>query len=199
MNDITNWLMVIITTIYVIATIFICFYNKKAADAATKQTEEMIKQFYANNRPIINVEIVMLRKTFWAIRFTNNGTHNAHNVRIKLDDEFLNQIPDPHFKKMLIDNDNKIRIIGLGQNCDLFFGDGSLKLSDVPRIHGRISYNGANDSIYAEDFDINTQNYATIYSVDTDEDDIRNSLETISKAVTKISRNIEKNDIIRSI
>lgn len=37
----TDWLMVIITAIYVVATIFICVYNGKSAKAAEKQTEEM--------------------------------------------------------------------------------------------------------------------------------------------------------------
>ena len=54
----TDWLMVIITAIYIVATIFICIYNGKSAKAAKTQTEEMRRQFYATNRPLLSVEIV---------------------------------------------------------------------------------------------------------------------------------------------
>lgn len=49
----TDWIMIIITTIYVIATIVICISNKRSADAAKEQTREMIKQYNENNRPYI--------------------------------------------------------------------------------------------------------------------------------------------------
>ena len=76
----TDWLMVIITAIYVIATIFICIYNGKSANAAKTQTEEIRRQFYAINRPLLSVEIVYLRKAFFALRFTNNGNQTAFNT-----------------------------------------------------------------------------------------------------------------------
>ncbi len=60
MESITDWLMVIITSIYVVATILICFYNAKAAKATADQTEEIRTQFYTVNRPIITVEIVLI-------------------------------------------------------------------------------------------------------------------------------------------
>ena len=41
----TDWLMVIITAIYVVATIIICYFNGKSAKAAKMQTDEMIRQY----------------------------------------------------------------------------------------------------------------------------------------------------------
>lgn len=58
---ITDWLMVIITAIYVIATIFICTANVKSAKAAREQTEEMKRQFLAINRPSVSAEIIYLK------------------------------------------------------------------------------------------------------------------------------------------
>lgn len=40
-----EWVMVIITGVYVIATIFICWANIKAANASKEQLREMQKQF----------------------------------------------------------------------------------------------------------------------------------------------------------
>jgi len=47
---ITDWIMVVITTIYVLATICIWFANKKAADASRAQLEESRRQFDEMNR-----------------------------------------------------------------------------------------------------------------------------------------------------
>ena len=42
--SITDWLMVIITLVYVVATILICVFNGKSAKAAREQIEEAQKQ-----------------------------------------------------------------------------------------------------------------------------------------------------------
>ena len=47
---ITDWIMVIITAAYVIATILICIYNGKSADATRKQVEESQRQFEETKR-----------------------------------------------------------------------------------------------------------------------------------------------------
>ena len=44
MPTITDWLMVIITFAYVIATIFICWANIKSAKAAKEELAEIKKQ-----------------------------------------------------------------------------------------------------------------------------------------------------------
>ena len=50
MSQTTDWLMVIITSIYVIATILICYYNHKSATAAHDQAVEMRKQHEEERR-----------------------------------------------------------------------------------------------------------------------------------------------------
>lgn len=60
MNNLTDWLMVWITAVYVIATVFICVFNGKSASAAKKQTTEMIAQHNQNRRmtimPFLQIE-----------------------------------------------------------------------------------------------------------------------------------------------
>jgi uncharacterized membrane protein len=53
MNNNNGFIMGILTLVYVIATIFICFFNYKSARASRKQTEESERQFKATNRPRI--------------------------------------------------------------------------------------------------------------------------------------------------
>ena len=55
---ITDWLMVIITGIYVIATIFICVSNYRSADASKEQLHEMKKQQEQN----IGIQLYEKRK-----------------------------------------------------------------------------------------------------------------------------------------
>lgn len=51
MPTITDWLMVVITAVYVIATIAICRAKIKAADASKAQLEEVKRQYAEENRP----------------------------------------------------------------------------------------------------------------------------------------------------
>lgn len=188
----TDWLMVIITAIYVVATIFICIYNGKSAKAAKTQTEEMRKQFYATNRPLLSVEIVYLRKAFFALRFTNNGNQTAINTFFDINQDFINHLSESKFKELLEKDKGKIRNIGVGQHYDLFFGTNEyLKQEKKVPIIGRMHYCGINGSIYAEDFTIETEKYAPFLTVDTDIDDLKKELKSQTDAIKKISKAIE--------
>lgn len=50
MPTITDWLMVIITFVYVVATIFICIFNGRSAKATRDQVKESQKQFHEAKR-----------------------------------------------------------------------------------------------------------------------------------------------------
>ena len=61
MSMLTDWLMVGITGIYVVATIFICIFNAKSAKATHEQVEESKRQFEESKRletmPFLQLEI----------------------------------------------------------------------------------------------------------------------------------------------
>ena len=63
MPMLTDWLMVGITGIYVIATIFICIFNAKSAKATREQVAESKRQFDESKRletmPFLQLEIPM--------------------------------------------------------------------------------------------------------------------------------------------
>ncbi len=52
-----DWVMVIITGIYVVATIFICWANIKSAKASKEQLKEMQRQYAEASRPVIEIEL----------------------------------------------------------------------------------------------------------------------------------------------
>lgn len=83
----TDWLMVIITAIYVVATIFICVFNGRSAkaaneqaEAARNQTKEMIDQFKAVNRPFVTIRFDIIRSGLLCFIIENEGPLPAHNV-----------------------------------------------------------------------------------------------------------------------
>ena len=93
--------MVIITGIYVIATIFICLANIKAANASKEQLREMQKQFAETNRPVVELEFHYSRRTWYIARFVNRGNLSAQHVKINLDQEFIDSLPEESMKKEL--------------------------------------------------------------------------------------------------
>lgn len=102
----TDWLMVIITAIYVVATIFICYFNAKSAKASNEQTEiskkqmeEMLRQYNATNRPIVTIRFDIIRSGLLCFIVENEGPLPAHNVTIRINDAFINNLSSDHAKK----------------------------------------------------------------------------------------------------
>lgn len=99
----TDWIMIIITTIYVIATIVICISNKRSADAAKEQTREMIKQYNENNRPYIIVKFEIVRLGLLCFVVENVGNMPAIGLEIDLCREFIDNIPDDQMRTRVIE------------------------------------------------------------------------------------------------
>ena len=93
----TDWIMVIITSVYVLATGFICWANFKSANASKKQLVEMQRQYEESNRPLIELEFHYSRRTWYIARFVNHGNLTAQHVKINLDQDFINSLPEKDF------------------------------------------------------------------------------------------------------
>ena len=191
MPTITDWLMVAITLVYVVATIFICRANIQSAKAAKAQMEESRKQFYATNRPIVSVEIVYLKRSFWVLRFTNHGAQTAFNAKIILDEQFINSVEE-EIKPALKENNGRVRTIGVNQSYDLYFATNQYRsFKNKPNIKGKIEYNGWDNSIYAEDFEIEVENYATFFSTTTEIEDLKKKVEEQTRELKGIRYTLE--------
>lgn len=91
---ITDWLMVVITFVYVVATIAIFVTNHKATKAAQESILEMRREFDEANRPLVEVELLYLQKAFLALRFINHGSRTAYKVKIKLSQDFIESLDE---------------------------------------------------------------------------------------------------------
>lgn len=178
--------MVVLTGIYVLATIFICLFNYGSAKASKDQLAEMRRQFDEENRPYITVELIYERRTFYGLRFSNHGKKVANHVRIELDQAFLDSVTEPSFKQALDKTKGKECIIGIGQHYDLFFGSNEFRKSNNKvALSGNVIYNDGKLT-YIEPFSVDFDSYATIYSVNTDADDMLKELKVQTRELKGI-------------
>lgn len=88
MNNVTDWLMVFITAVYVIATILICISNQKSAKAASEAVDESKKQFeksielqkqynYDSVRPAVSIDFA---SSFYGEAFSGSISITNHGL-----------------------------------------------------------------------------------------------------------------------
>lgn len=183
-----DWAMVVITGIYVVATIFICRANIKAANASKEQLQEMQRQFAETNRPIIEIEFHYIRRTWYIARFTNQGSLTAQRVKIDLDQQFIDSLPEEPMRKELNRIKGKECIIGAGQHYDLYIGSNQLRgNSNMKPLTGAIEYK-AQGKTYQSDLFVDLEHYMTFFSSTTDEEDLLKTVKKIGDELKNIKQ-----------
>ena len=194
MPTITDWLMVIITLVYVIATIFICWANIKSAKASKEELAEMKRQYAEENRPHIEVEFCYERRTWYIVRFINHGKLTAQHVKILLDEGFISSLPEQAFKDTLLKQREKECIIGVGQYYDLYIASNELRGNpNMKPVMGKILYQDES-SKYESDIYIDLEKYATFFS-STSDDPMVKELKNIKKEIEGLKRAIVALDV----
>ena len=93
----TDWIMIAITAVYVIATIFICIFNYRSAKATREQLAESKRQFEENNRAFVTVTFETIRGSLLVLNIHNHGHQVANNVSVKINPEFIANVPDKEY------------------------------------------------------------------------------------------------------
>lgn len=88
-----DWIMAIATTLYVILTGAICFSNFKSYKAAKEQTIELIRQREEAQRPYVQVYVDFINQALCCLVIQNEGKSSAHNVKARVDADFLASLP----------------------------------------------------------------------------------------------------------
>ena len=190
----------VITLVYVVATIFICRANIRSAEATREQVAEARRQYEEEHRPYISYQFIFEHRAFYGMRFTNYGRRVANHVQIKLDNDFINSIPKKSFYNELATLHTKEFALGIGQSYDIYFGASEFRDNpDKKPIRGTVLYcdpeTGAN---YQEAFEIDFEKYGTIFSVNTPADDLHEDLkrqEAILKKLVKAVENLKEEAI----
>ena len=191
---ITDWLMVVITFVYVVATIFICWANIKSAKASKEELDEMKRQYADENRPRIEIEFCYERRTWYIVRFINHGRLTAQHVKIILEEEFIDSLPEPGFQDTLRKQRKKEFIIGVGQHYDLYIASNELRGNpNMKPVTGKLSYQDESGK-YESDIYIDLENYATFFS-STSDDPMVKELKNIKKEIEGLKRAIVALDV----
>ena len=204
MQLITDWLMVVITFVYVVATIFICWANIKSAKASKEELTEMKRQYAEENRPRIEIEFCYERRTWYIVRFINHGRLTAQHVKIILDEEFIDSLPEPGFQETLRKQRKKECIIGVGQHYDLYIASNELRGNpNMKPVTGKISYQNDIET-FESDILIDLASYAPFFSSTSEEEDMKKELKNIMKEIEgvkfaikalNVSREEDKRDV----
>lgn len=187
-----DWAMVVLTAIYVLATIFICYFNYGSTKASREQAAEMRRQYEEENRPYITVELIYERKAFYGLRFSNHGKRLADHVRIQLDQTFLDSLKEPSFRATLERTKGKECIIGIGQHYDLYFGTNKFRENtEKSALSGQVTYQDGS-RMYTEAFSINFDSYATFFSVNSADDDFLKEMRAQTKELKGIKEALQQ-------
>lgn len=189
--SITDWLMVVITFVYVVATIYIMRANNKSAKATRDQVDEMRRQFDEMNRPSISVELVYEKRSFYMLRFTNHGNRTAEHVTFEFDPAFVDSLPDS-FRKYVVDTKGKECVIGVGQHYDLILSNNELRgKKDLVPVKGVVTYQCCGRE-FSDTFSIDLLNYMTFYSVNSEEEDLLKAIKEHNLELKRIRVSLEK-------
>lgn len=187
-----DWWMVIITAIYVAATIVICYANIRTAKISKKQLVEMQRQFTEENRARVEVEFLFEKRMVYGLRFVNHGRRTAQNVRIQLDSAFVESISENEFAEMLCKITGKECIIGVGQHYDVFFGSASHYRNNPNQVAatGIVHYQ-SNGTEYQSEFYVDLENYAAIFSIVSEQEDMQRKIDRLISELTGIRETLE--------
>lgn len=110
-----EWVMVVITIVYVVATIFICYFNYLSVKALKRQLGESIRQYNEDKVPFIAAFPIVNYDKRICIEFKNIGKGIAKQLKIDFSDTMLND-----FQELKLDFERKINkediIIAPGQS-----------------------------------------------------------------------------------
>ncbi|SDB56552.1 hypothetical protein SAMN02910317_02947 [Ruminococcaceae bacterium FB2012] len=180
-----DWFMVIITAIYVIATIVICVFNGRSAKAAKEQTktakqqiEEMIRQYNESNRPYVSVRFEMIRSGLLCLVIENVGSIPAKDVRIMFNKDFLNNLDVIDRQPLLKEVSEASLFLSSHQKLYVCIG-GQSKFNEIAKVVAKIdiSYNDK----YKEHTEIDLSQYRNMLMYTSELEDISHHLKKLQE------------------
>lgn len=155
------------------------------------QVDEMRRQFEENNRANIAVEFLYEKHTIYGLRFVNHGRSTAHQVEIMFDQSFIDSIVEEPFSNLLKKQKGKTCIIGVGQHYDVYIGANKYRANQhTVSAKGVVKYE-SDGHLYETEFDVDLGNYATIFSVNSELEDLTNEIKKQTAALEEINKELK--------
>lgn len=186
--NLTDWLMVVITAIYVVATIVICYFNGKSANAAKRQTDEMIRQSQLANRPHVTIHFDVVRNGLMCFVVENEGPVPASNIKISFNEAFLACISDDRDREHLKQLASANMYLASKQRIFLCLGG----QTDFEQISKNVAEIDISYDSYHEHTTIDLQQYGILLLYESPESDIAQHIKSIKEQNKTFYSNILK-------
>lgn len=192
MMQTTDCLMVIITTVYTIATILICIANIRSANAIREQIAESVRQFNEENCAFVTVNFEIIRGGLAVLHIQNHGKRIANNVRIIVALAFINNILDDGSKGCFEKLYDATFTLGIGQSWYISMGSHiHLQKLSEEILEIDISYVD-NISEHNEVITIDLKQYFWALLYDSPETDMSQEIKNIAQGIKSINSTLKK-------
>ena len=192
MPSITDWLMVGITIVYVVATIIICAANIKSAKATREQLAESKRQFNEENRAFVTVTFDIIRGGLAVLCIENHGKQIANNVEVRISPKFVDNMSDDGNKALVKELCQSSFTLGIGRRWYACLGSRIElgRLSQVP-LNVDISYSD-NHGEHKESTSIDLKQYLWAIIYDSSAEDAKQELAKMAKTMQSIEKKLSK-------
>ena len=181
----------LITAVYVVATIFICWANIRSAKATREQVAEQQREFEETNRAFVTVTFEIIKSGLAVLHIQNHGKRIATNVSVRIADAFIGNIEDKRYKEHVQKLCESTFTIGIGQSWYTYIGS-HLQLDQMSKelLTITVSYR---DSVaqYCETTSIDLKQYFWCIIYESPTEDIRQELKASTKELKSIGNSIK--------
>lgn len=186
----TDWIMIGITSVYVVATILICIFNYRSAKATKEQVSESIRQFKESNRAFVTITFEIIRSGLAVLHIQNHGKQIAKDVHIQVSQAFMRNMTDLSDRKNLETLSNSTFSLGIGQSWYCLIGS-HLQLKQMSKeiLHLNFSYSDY-FNIYHESTDIDLKQYFWSLIYDSPIEDTYKEMKKIPEDLESINKSI---------
>ena len=190
-NNNQGFMMVVLTAVYVIATIAICLFNYKSAQATREQVAESARQFEETNRAFLTVYADFIRNGLFVLCVSNSGNKPAKDINVNIGEEYFKNIKQeflPNVEKFVKSN----FMLGLEQKFYLTLG-GLLDYEKLSNESMFLELTYQDDKRkYSEKIEIRLKEIAWSLNYTSPITDIQHDIKKQRENVEKLSDNLEK-------
>ena len=190
-NNNQGFVMVVLTAVYVIATIAICLFNYKSAQATREQVAESARQFEETNRAFLTVYADFIRNGLFVLCVSNSGNKPAKEINVNIGEEYFKNIKQeflPNVEKFV----KSYFMLGIEQKFYLTLGG----LLDYEKLSNEsmfleLAYQDDKRK-YSERIEIRLKEIAWLLNYTSPITDIQHDIKKQRENVEKLSDNLEK-------
>ena len=190
-NNNQGFMMVVLTAVYVIATIAICLFNYKSAQATREQVAESARQFEEINRAFVTVYADFIRNGLFVLCVSNSGNKPAKDINVNIGEEYFKNIKQeflPNVEKFVKSN----FMLGLEQKFYLTLG-GLLDYEKLSNESMFLELTYQDDKRkYSEKIEIRLKEIAWSLNYTSPITDIQHDIKKQRENVEKLADNLEK-------